>query len=488
MSDFIKLTLSEISTHLKSGTTSSSDITDACLHHIESHDQKIGSYLFVDHEGARKQAKDADLRRASGNTLSALDGIPIALKDIFLTEGLPTTCASKILERFIAPYDATVVRKLKNAGAVILGKLNMDEFAMGSSNEHSAFKPVHNPWDLNRVAGGSSGGSAASVAADLCYASLGTDTGGSIRQPCSFNGIVGLKPTYGRISRYGVIAFASSLDQVGPMTKSVNDCALLLNIIAGHDPADSTSANIPVPDYRTTLEQDLGPLKIGIPKEYFIEELDHEIATSIHNAIDIYRNMGCEIVEISLPHTSYAIATYYLIATAEASSNLARYDGVRYGTRIDPGKGLTELYNETRGHGFGLEVKRRIMLGTYVLSSGYYDAYYTKAQCVRTLIRQDFKNAFNNVDIILTPTSPNVAFPFGQNEADPIQMYLADIFTVSCNLAGLPGISLPCGYSTQNLPIGLQLLGPPWSEEKVLQCARAFERETNHHKRVPNGL
>ena len=488
MSTLTEQTISEISQLLDSHKISSTELTQQSLERIERCDQKLGSYLHVDHHGATKQAQEADARRATNSSKGPLDGIPIALKDIFLTDGLPTTCASNILENFIAPYDATVVKKLKDAGAVILGKLNMDEFAMGSSNEHSAFKPVHNPWNLHCVAGGSSGGSAASVAAGLCYGSLGTDTGGSIRQPSSFNGIVGLKPTYGRISRYGVIAFASSLDQVGPMTKSVRDAAMLLNVLAGHDPCDSTSANIPVPDYTEKLDKKMGPLKIGIPKEYFIPELDHDIANAVQDAIKLYKSMGCEIVDISLPHTPYAIATYYLIATAEASSNLARYDGVRYGKRRDPGQGLIEMYNETRGEGFGLEVKRRIMLGTYALSAGYYDAYYAKAQCVRTLIRQDFQNAFENVDLIMTPTSPNVAFKFGQHQADPIQMYLADIFTVSCNLAGLPGISIPCGFNQEGLPMGLQILGPTWAEEKVLQCANAFERETDHHQRRPHEL
>ncbi|MDP7038631.1 MAG: Asp-tRNA(Asn)/Glu-tRNA(Gln) amidotransferase subunit GatA [Myxococcota bacterium] len=488
MSKLAEQTISEISTLLNSREISSAELTQLSLDRIEKYDPKVGAYLHIDHDGAKKQAQESDTRRASNNSKGPLDGIPIALKDIFLTDDLPTTCASKILENFIAPYDATVVKKLKNAGAVILGKLNMDEFAMGSSNEHSAFKPVHNPWNLDCVAGGSSGGSAASVAAGLCYGALGTDTGGSIRQPSSFNGIVGLKPTYGRISRYGVIAFASSLDQVGPMTKSVRDAAILLNVLAGHDPCDSTSADVEVPDYTDRLDNKLGPIKIGIPKEYFIKELDSEIAAAVQEAIELYKNMGCEIVDISLPHTRYAIATYYLIATAEASSNLARYDGVRYGTRHDPNQGLIEMYNETRGKGFGLEVKRRIMLGTYALSAGYYDAYYAKAQCVRTLIRQDFQKAFEKVDIILTPTSPNVAFKFGEHQADPIQMYLADIFTVSCNLAGLPGISVPCGFNQEGLPMGLQLLGPVWAEDKVLQCANAFERETNYQQRRPHEL
>ena len=488
MSELIHKTISEIISLMAERKVSSLELTNLCLNHIEKNDPKIGAYLHVDREGAIQQAKGADARREKKESKGALDGVPLALKDIFLTNDLPTTCASKILENFIAPYDGTVVKKLKDAGAVILGKLNMDEFAMGSSNEHSAYKPVHNPWDLERVAGGSSGGSAASVAASLCYGSLGTDTGGSIRQPSSLNGIVGLKPTYGRVSRYGVIAFASSLDQVGPMTKSVKDAALMLNTIAGHDPADSTSANTPVVDYASSCDEKITPIRIGIPKEYFVGELDSEIADAINQAIRVYQNMGCEIVDISLPHTSYAIATYYLIATAEASSNLARYDGVRYGLRKDPGQGLNEMYSSTRGHGFGLEVKRRIMLGTYALSAGYYDAYYAKAQCVRTLIRNDFAAAFEKVDLILTPTSPNVAFKLGAHQADPIEMYLADIFTVSCNLAGLPGISLPCGFNKDDLPIGLQLLGPAWEEARILKYAYAFERETEHHKRRPNGL
>ena len=474
--------LHEISMHdakraLLQKEISSRELTQACLNRIEE-TQALGAYLHVDTEGALAQADAADQRRLAGDGLGPLDGVPIGLKDIFLTRDLPTTCGSKILKGFIAPYDGTAARKLKDAGTVLLGKLNMDEFAMGSSNEHSAYGNALNPWNPNHVPGGSSGGSAAAVASGGCIGALGTDTGGSIRQPAALTGTVGLKPTYGRVSRYGVIAFASSLDQVGPMTKDVEDCALLLQEIAGHDPKDSTSVERDVPQYCENLEAGVAGLKLGIPKEYFIDGIDPEIQKAVQAAIKQYESLGAQIVEVSLPHTDHGIATYYLIATAEASSNLARFDGVRYGKRVEEqGDGLEQMYTKTRGAGFGAEVKRRIMLGTYALSAGYYDAYYLKAQKVRTLVRQDFANAFEKVDAIVTPTCPAAAFEVGANIKDPMAMYLSDVFTVSANLAGLPGLSLPCGFTGKGLPIGLQILGRPWDEAGVLQIARAYERE-----------
>lgn len=469
---------------MAAGRVSSVDATRACLARIEA-TMDINAYVHVDQAGALQQAAAADARRKAGKLLGPLDGVPLALKDIFLTEGLPTTCASKILKNFVAPYDGTAVRRLKDAGMVLLGKLNMDEFAMGSSNEHSAFGAVKNPWDKSRVPGGSSGGSAAAVANGSCFGSLGTDTGGSIRQPAAHTGIVGLKPTYGRVSRYGVIAFASSLDQVGPMTKDVRDCALMMQAIAGHDPKDATSAAVPTPDYVSHLDKGVAGMKLGIPREYFIDGIDPEVRAAVEAALRQYEALGATLVDVSLPHTAHGIATYYIIAPAEASSNLARYDGVRYGVRQDPGKGLLDMYLESRGNGFGDEVKRRIMLGTYVLSAGYYDAYYKKAQQVRTLVQQDFAQAFTQVDAILTPTAPTAAFKLGENDADPIKMYLGDVFTVTANLAGLPGISLPCGFTSNNLPVGLQILGAPWSEDRLLRIAYAYERATQWHTRRP---
>jgi len=477
MTKLHEITMHDAHTALSQKEISSRDLTLACLNRIEE-TKGLGAYLHVDADGALSQADAADARRASDATLGPLDGIPIGLKDIFLTRDLPTTCGSKILEGFIAPYDGTVSRKLKEAGTVLAGKLNMDEFAMGSSNEHSAYGNALNPWNPEHVPGGSSGGSAVAVASGSCVGALGTDTGGSIRQPAALTGTVGLKPTYGRVSRYGVIAFASSLDQVGPMTKDVEDCALMLGAIAGHDPKDSTSVDCEVPNYLENLEAGVKGLKLGIPKEYFIDGIDPEIQKAVQAAIELYKSLGAEMLEVSLPHTDHGIATYYLIATAEASSNLARFDGVRYGMRVEEqGDGLAQMYTKTRGAGFGPEVKRRIMLGTYALSAGYYDAYYLKAQKVRTLVRQDFTQAFDKVDAILTPTSPAPAFKVGANMNDPLAMYLSDVFTVSANLAGLPGLSLPCGFTEAGLPIGLQILGRPWDEAGVLQIARAYERE-----------
>ncbi len=448
---------------------------------------ELGAYLLIDEPGALARADEIDAAIARGERPGPLAGIPIALKDIFVTRGMTTTAASKILAGWQPPYDGTAVARLRNAGAVILGKLNMDEFAMGSSNENSSAKPAKNPWDPTRVPGGSSGGSAAAVAAGLCAASLGTDTGGSIRQPAALCGIVGLKPTYGRVSRYGVVAFASSLDQVGPMTRTVEDAALLLEVIAGCDPHDATSIDAPVPRYRDAVARDPRGLRVGVPAEYFTAAgMDPEVDAAVKRAIDRLRELGAEIVPITLPHTEYAVAAYYLVATAEASSNLARYDGVRYGLRAGGAKAsLLEMYRATRGTGFGPEVKRRIMLGTYALRSGYYDAYYKKAQQVRALIKRDFDAAFAQVDVIATPVSPTPAFRLGEKTADPLAMYLADIFTISANLAGIPGISVPCGFTTTNLPIGLQLLAKPLGEETLFRAAGAYQRATDWHTRHP---
>lgn len=484
-SDITSWTLHEIVAALSRKEVSSEQVTRAYLDRIEKIDPKLNSYITVDSEGALKMAKAADERLSSKDRVTALTGVPLGIKDIFVTEGLKTTCGSKILHNWIPPYEGTPTGKLKEAGAVFLGKLNMDEFAMGSSSETSYFGPVKNPWDLKRIPGGSSGGSAAAVAADLCAGALGTDTGGSIRQPASLSGIVGIKPTYGRVSRYGVIAFASSLDQVGPMAKCVRDAAILLRHIAGHDPADSTSIPKPVPDYEAILGKGVKGLRLGVPKEYFIEGMQEETSKAIRDAVEVYRGLGAVIVDVSLPHTDYAIATYYIIAPAEASSNLARYDGVKYGFRKDEGEGMIEMYKASRSEGFGPEVRRRIMLGTYVLSAGYYDAYYRKAMQVRTLIRRDFEEAFAKVDAIICPTSPTTAFGLGEKTGDPLQMYLSDVFTVPVNMAGLPGLCLPCGFDSLNLPIGLQIIAPPLGEEVAFQVAHAYESATDWHKRKP---
>jgi aspartyl-tRNA(Asn)/glutamyl-tRNA(Gln) amidotransferase subunit A len=487
--ELLNATLEEAAAALAEGRVSSLELTEAALARIERWDGRIGAFLTIDAEGARARAKASDDRRRDGRTLGPLDGVPLALKDIFCTNGVVTTCASKMLELWVPPYDATAWRRLDEAGAVNLGKLNMDEFAMGSSNENSAFKPVHNPWDLTRTPGGSSGGSAAAVAGRLAFGSLGTDTGGSIRQPAALTGTVGLKPTYGRVSRYGVIAFASSLDQVGPFGRTVRDTALQLQAIAGKDPADSTSLDAAVPDYLSGIEQGVEGLTLGIPKEYFIAGIDPEVEKAVQSAIAVYEKLGARIREVSLPHTEYATATYYLVATAEASSNLARFDGVRYGHRSKSFKNLADMYARTRAEGFGEEVQRRIMLGTYALSAGYYDAYYVRAQQVRTLIQRDFDQAFaSGVDAVLTPTTPTAAFKLGEKTADPLQMYLADIFTISCNLAGLPGLSMPCGFTQGGLPVGVQLIGQPLDEARLLRIARAYERETLWHRRAPAPL
>ncbi|MDQ7839141.1 MAG: Asp-tRNA(Asn)/Glu-tRNA(Gln) amidotransferase subunit GatA [Thermodesulfobacteriota bacterium] len=460
------------------------EITGSVLARIKEVDHKVHAYLTLTPEVALEQAREADriLQKGEGGPLT---GIPMSIKDVVCTEGIRTTCGSYILKDFVPIYDATVIRRLKEAGAVLLGKVNMDEFAMGSSTENSAFHITRNPWRLDYIPGGSSGGSAAAVAADECIASLGSDTGGSIRQPAAHCGVVGLKPTYGTVSRYGLVAFASSLDQIGPLTKDVTDCALVLNAVHGHDPLDSTSAPRPRMDYTKALVKGIKGIKIGIPKEYFGPGLSPEVEKSVRNAIETLSSLGAETVEISLPHTEYAVAIYYIIAPAEASSNLARYDGVKYGYRDAEAKELLEMYEKTRSGGFGAEVKRRIMLGTYALSSGYYDAYYKKASQVRTLIAEDFKKGFDRCDVILTPVAPTPPFKIGEKVNDPFQMYLSDIFTVPANLAGLPAISVPCGFSAEGLPVGIQLLGNHFAEEKILQVAYNFESETDFHTKKP---
>ncbi len=479
--EIFDLTIHELHDKLESKEVSSVEATRAMLARIEATDPKIGSFITVTKEQALAEAEAADRCIADGKA-GMLTGIPLALKDIFLTEGVRTTCGSRILHNFIPPYSATSWEKLKGQGAVLLGKLNQDEFAMGSSNESSCFGPSRNPWNTECIPGGSSGGSAAAVAARQATATLGTDTGGSIRQPASHCGCVGLKPTYGRVSRYGVIAYASSLDQVGPLTRDVTDCAVILGAIAGHDPKDSTSVDAPVPDYKAALTGNIKGLRIGLPKEYFIEGLDPDVQKTMAQAIETYRKLGADFVDISLPHTDFAVATYYLIATAEASSNLARYDGVRFGHRSPQADGLIDMMTKSRSEGFGLEVKRRIMIGTYALSSGYYDAYYVKAQKVRTLIMHDFIRAFEGVDVILTPVAPTPAFKIGEKINDPLQMYLSDIFTIPVNLAGTCAIALPAGFSANGLPIGLQLIGKPFNEETILRAAHAFEQATDWHK------
>jgi aspartyl-tRNA(Asn)/glutamyl-tRNA(Gln) amidotransferase subunit A len=477
------LTLTELREALRRGETTSLAATQAALDRIVALDNEIKSYLSVTDELALEQAAEADRRRAAGEETPLL-GIPIAVKDIICTSGVETTAGSKILQGFIPPYDAFVVERLKEAGAVLLGKTNTDEFAMGSSTENSAYFTTRNPWDLSRVPGGSSGGSAAAVAADMAYAALGTDTGGSVRQPASFCNVVGLRPTYGRMSRWGVIAFASSLDQVGCFGRTVADCAAIFQVTAGYDRRDSTSLNVPVPDYEAALTGDIRGKRIGVPKEYFIEGMEAEVETAVRKAIEQLAELGAEIVEISLPHTDYALPVYYLIAPAEASANLARYDGIRYGPRIT-GSDLVESYRETRAL-FGQEAKRRIMLGTYALSAGYYEAYYGRALKVRTLIKQDFLNAFEKVDAIAAPTCPTTAFPIGEKVDDPLNMYLADIFTLPVNLSASCGLSVPCGFDSRGLPIGLQLIGNTLDEANILNMAYAYEQATRWFEHVPD--
>jgi aspartyl-tRNA(Asn)/glutamyl-tRNA(Gln) amidotransferase subunit A len=461
------------------------DLVEGYLDRIARLDKKLGCFLLIDGEGARKKADAIDKKLAAGESVGSLGGVPIGLKDIYVTRGIETTAGSKILKGFIPPYESTASARLAAAGAISLGKLNMDEFAMGSSNENSAFHPVHNPWDLERVPGGSSGGSAAAVAASLCAGTLGTDTGGSIRQPASLCGVVGVKPTYGRVSRYGVIAFASSLDHPGPFGRTVEDAAALLEVIAGHDPMDSTSIPQPAGRYRQASKAGLAGMRVGVPKEYFQAGMDPEVETAVRAAVDELARAGATLVPVSLPHTQYAIATYYLICMAEASSNLARYDGIRYGHRTAEAGSLEELYAKTRGEGFGNEPKRRIILGTYVLRAGYYEAYYGKALRVRRLIANDFTAAFSQCDVLATPTSPTPAFKIGERSADPLQMYLADIYTVAPPLAGVPALSQCCGFTRKGLPIGLQTIGPPLGEEAVFRVAGAYEARTDWHKRLP---
>jgi len=480
-----ELTIHEAGRLLKNRKITSEQLTTAVLERIEQADDQIGAYLTVCGELAMKQAKAADLVISKGDG-APLTGIPLAIKDLICTKGIRTTCASAMLDQFVPPFDATIMERLNRLHAVMVGKTNMDEFAMGSSTEHSAFKTTRNPWDLERIPGGSSGGSAAATAADMCIGAIGSDTGGSIRQPASHCSVTGLKPTYGRVSRFGLVAFASSLDQIGPIAKDVTDTAILLNAIAGYDPKDSTSLRQKVPDYTSALEKGLKGVRVGIPREYFeTEGVDPSVLEFVEKAISTICEIGAERVDISLPQSKYGVAAYYVIAPCEASSNLARYDGVKYGFRAPEKTDLIEMYRTTRSKGFGAEVKRRIIIGTYCLSSGYYDAYYGKASQVRTLIMEDYKNAFASCDVILAPVAPTPAFKIGEKVDDPLTMYLSDIFTLSVNLAGIPGISVPCGFSPEGLPIGLQILGNHLCEEKILKVAYNFEQATEFHKKKP---
>jgi aspartyl-tRNA(Asn)/glutamyl-tRNA(Gln) amidotransferase subunit A len=474
----------ELTEAYRRGDLNPTAIAEDYLARIGALDGKVGAYLTVVRDQALAAARESELRWRAGSPRGPLDGAPIALKDVMCTAGVRTTCGSKMLERFVPPYDATTVEKLREAGAVILGKTNMDEFAMGSSTEHSAFHPTRNPWDLARVPGGSSGGSAAAVAGGLAAGSYGSDTGGSIRQPAAFCGVVGMKPTYGRVSRYGLIALASSLDQIGPFAQDVRDTALLLGAVAGYDRRDSTSIQAPVPDYAAELSKGVAGLTLGLPDEYFIDGMDPDVERAVRQAIEVLKGLGARIERVSLPTTKHSLAAYYVILPAEASSNLARYDGVKYGLRV-AGRDLIEMQSRTRAAGFGAEVKRRIMLGTYALSAGYYDAYYGKAQSVRTLVRHEFAAAFARVDLIVAPTTPNVAFKHGEKE-DPLSMYLNDVFTIPGNLSGIPGVSVPCGFNASRLPIGLQLLGRPLDEARVLRAAYAYEQATTWRSRRPD--
>lgn len=482
--ELYELTIHEAHELLKKKEISSRELTESVLDRIEAVEDSIGAYITVTKDQALADAIAADESIKKGDCMP-LTGIPIAVKDIICAKGIPTTCASKILEGFTPPYDSTVVQKLKGTHAVIVGKTNLDEFGMGSSTENSAIKITHNPWNPERIPGGSSGGSAAAIAADMCIGSLGTDTGGSIRQPSSHCGVVGLKPTYGRVSRFGLVAFASSLDQIGPLAKDVTDTALLLNVISGHDTNDSTSVPMDVPDYTKSLEAGLKGVTVGIPTGHDGEGIDPDVADAIQKAIGVIEGLGATCREVALPHTEYSVAAYYLIAPAEASSNLARYDGVKYGLRDKSSEDLLEMYRSTRSMGFGPEVQRRIILGTYALSAGYYDAYYGKASQVRTLIVEDYKKAFKTCDVLLTPVAPTPAFRLGEKIENPLTMYLSDIFTISANLAGIPGISVPCGFSQEGLPIGLQVLANHFNEEKLLKVAYNFEQATKHHTRRP---
>ena len=481
----LERTATEFLSLLEQGEITSEELTGQFLQAIRERDPKVRAFFHVDEARTLEQARAVDARRKQGGSLGALAGVPIAVKDVLCTAGQRTTCGSKILQNFVPPYDAHVITRLKEADAVLLGKTNMDEFAMGSSTENSAYQVTRNPWDLERIPGGSSGGSAAAVAAGEAPLALGTDTGGSVRQPASLCGVAGMKPTYGRVSRFGLVAYASSLDQIGPFAHTVTDIALLLAAIAGHDSRDSTSVAKPVPPYRQTIDQPVRPLTIGVAREYFGEGLDVEVEQSVRAALKVYQQRGATVKEISLPTSPFAVAAYYVVATAEASSNLARYDGAHYGHRAKSFENLIDMYCRTRGEAFGQEVKRRIMLGTYVLSSGYKDAYYIKALKVRRLIKEDFDRAFTACDVIVGPTSPTAAFKIGERTADPLAMYLSDIYTISANLAGLPGISIPCGFTKSGLPIGLQILAPAFEEEKLLRVARMYERETDWHRRRP---
>lgn len=483
--ELYELTAREVRDKITSKEISCREATEAVLARIEAVDEKVKAFVTITADLAREQAVKVDEQIAAGQPVSPIAGVPLALKDNLCTKGVLTTCSSKILEGFKPPYDATVVNRLAGAGSVFVGKANLDEFAMGSSTENSGLFVTHNPWDISRVPGGSSGGSTASVAAGEAFWSLGSDTGGSIRQPAAFCGVVGLKPTYGRVSRYGLVAFASSLDQIGPITRDVYDNALLLNTIAGLDPADSTSVDLPVPDYTQACTADVKGLKLGVPKEYFAEGVSPEVANAVRAAIDKLASLGAEIEETSLPFTEYGLATYYIIAPAEASSNLARYDGVRYGLRAKNALTPLELFLKTREEGFGQEVKQRIMIGTYALSAGYYDAFYLKAQKVRTLIKQDFDRAFAKFDALLTPTAPTPAFGIGEKASDPLAMKLSDILTIPVNMAGIPAMSLPCGFSSDGLPIGLQIIAPAFQEETIYRVAYAYEQSTDWHTRRP---
>ncbi len=478
------LTAHRLAEMMGKGEISAREVVGLHLERIEELDQHLGAYITVEKDRALASVREADEKRRRGEKLSPLSGIPMALKDNICTEGIPTTCASKILDNFIPPYSADVYERLQRAGCVLIGKANLDEFAMGSSTENSAFKITRNPWDEKRVPGGSSGGSAAAVAAGMAVFALGSDTGGSIRQPSAMCGVVGMKPTYGRVSRYGLVAFASSLDQIGPITRDVRDCALVLNHICGHDRRDSTSVDVEVPDFEKGLEQGIKGMRIGIPSEYFGEGIDRGVKERVQEAIKVLENLGAVCDEVSLPHTEYALPAYYIISSAEASSNLARYDGIRYGRRAEGYSDLVDMFVRTRSDGFGREVKRRIMLGTYALSSGYYDAYYKKAQQVRTLIKEDFDRVFEGCDIIVGPTTPTVAFRAGEKTDDPLQMYLSDVYTIPVNIAGLPALSVPCGFS-EGLPVGLQFIGKPFAESTLLRAAYAYEQSTGFHKMHP---
>ena len=481
----IERTAAELIALQAKGEATAEAITDAFLASIKSRDGQVKAYQFVDEAAVREQARAVDAKRKAGAPLGALAGVPIAIKDVLCTKGIPTTCSSKMLQNFIPPYDAHVIEKLKAADAVLIGKTNMDEFAMGSSTENSAYHTTRNPWDLERIPGGSSGGSAAAVAACEAACSLGTDTGGSIRQPASLCGIVGIKPTYGRISRYGLIAFASSLDQVGPFTHDVTDNALIMEVISGHDHRDSTSVDAPVPAYTKTLNTPVSGLTIGVAREYFGDGLDPEVEAAVRQSLKEYEKLGATIKEVSLPHSKYAVAVYYIVATAEASSNLARFDGMHYGHRTKGKNDLIATYSKSRAEGFGKEVQRRILLGTYALSSGYADKYYHQALKVRRLIKNDFDKAFEGCDVVMGPTAPTPAFKLGEKTSDPLSMYLSDIYTISCNLAGIAGISIPCGFTKSGLPIGLQIQAPPFEEEKMLRVARMYEAVTDWHTKRP---